>query len=94
MDIERIRTVAAQLQPRNRLVADANTGWLAHDALLVVRAVRDIDVYIEQTCVSYEECLAVRRHCEQPFVLDEVIDGVDVVIHQSNFVVNLSLPGF
>ena len=28
-----------------------------HDALRVVRAVRDIDVYIEQPCLSYEECL-------------------------------------
>ena len=79
-DIDRIRTVAAQLQPGDRLIADANTGWLMHDALRVVRAVRDIDVYIEQPCLSYEECLTVRRHCDHPFVLDEVIDSVDVLL--------------
>src|SRR5262245_48975755 len=45
-DIERIRTVAAMLQPGDRLIADANTGWLMHDAMRVVRAVRDVDVYI------------------------------------------------
>ncbi|MFO0891730.1 MAG: mandelate racemase/muconate lactonizing enzyme family protein [Isosphaeraceae bacterium] len=50
VDIARIRAVAAELQPGDRLVADANTGWLMHDALRVVRAVRDIDVYIEQPC--------------------------------------------
>ena len=61
VDIERIRAVAAQLQPGDRLVADANTGWMQHEAMRVVRAVRDVDVYIEQPCLTYEECLAVRR---------------------------------
>src|SRR5262245_61221615 len=79
-DIERIRAVAKVLQPGDRLVADANTGWLMHDALRVVRAVRDVDVYIEQPCASYEECLTVRRHTDHPFVLDEVIDSVDVLL--------------
>ena len=79
-DIERIRSVAAKLQPGDRLVADANTGWLPHEAMRVIRAVREIDVYIEQPCLSYEECLSVRRHCDHPFVLDECIDGLDSLL--------------
>jgi L-alanine-DL-glutamate epimerase-like enolase superfamily enzyme len=79
-DIERIRAVAAKLQPGDRLIADANTGWLTHDAMRVVRAVRDMDVYIEQPCLSYEECLSVRRHTDHPFVLDEVIDSIDALL--------------
>jgi cis-L-3-hydroxyproline dehydratase len=79
-DIARIKAVAAVLQPGDRLVADANTGWLPHEAVRVVRAVRDIDVYIEQPCLSYAECLSVRRNTSHPFVLDEVIDGIDVLI--------------
>src|ERR1700682_1419891 len=79
-DIDRIRTVAAELQPGDRLIADANTGWLMHDALRVVRAVRDVDVYIEQPCLSYEECLTIRRHTDHPFVLHEVIDSIDVLL--------------
>jgi L-alanine-DL-glutamate epimerase-like enolase superfamily enzyme len=79
-DIARIRAVAACLQPSDRLIADANTGWLMHDARRVVRAVRDIDVYIEQPCLSYEECLSIRRHTDHPFVLDEVIDAIDVLL--------------
>jgi L-alanine-DL-glutamate epimerase-like enolase superfamily enzyme len=79
-DIERIRAVARKLIPGDRLIADANTGWLMHDALRVVRAVRDVDVYIEQPCASYEECLAVRRHTDHPFVLDEVVDSIEMVL--------------
>ena len=79
-DIERIRAVRALLQAGDRLIADANTGWLMHDALRVVRAVRDVDVYIEQPCLSYEECLTIRRHCDHPFVLDEVIDSIDTLL--------------
>jgi cis-L-3-hydroxyproline dehydratase len=79
-DIARIKAVSAVLQPGDRLVADANTGWLPHEAVRVVRAVRDVDVYIEQPCLSYAECLSVRRNTSHPFVLDEVIDGIDVLI--------------
>ena len=34
--------------PKTKLIADANTGWLMHEAMRVVNAVRDVDVYIEQ----------------------------------------------
>ena len=79
-DIARILVVADKLQSGDRLIADANTGWLMHDAMRVVRAVRDTDVYIEQPCLSYEECLSIRRHTDHPFVLDEVIDSIDVLV--------------
>lgn len=79
-DIARIRQVRAILQPTDRLVADANTGWTQHEAMRVVRATRDVDVYIEQPCLTYEECLSVRRHTDHPFVLDENIDGLDVLL--------------
>ena len=80
VDIARIHAVAAQLQPGDRLVADANTGWLQHDAVRVAKAVRDVDVYLEQPCRTYEECLAVRRQTPHPLVLDEVIDNVDILL--------------
>ena len=68
------------LQPTDKLIADANTGWTQHEAMRVVRGVRDVDVYIEQPCLTYEECLSVRRHCDHPFVLDENIDGLDMLL--------------
>lgn len=79
-DIERIRQVREILAPTDRLVADANTGWTQHEAMRVVRAVRDVDVYIEQPCLTYEECLAVRRNTDHPFVLDENVDGLDMLL--------------
>ena len=79
-DVARIKAVSAVLKPGDRLVADANTGWLQHEAVRVCRAVRDVDVYIEQPCLTYEECRAVRRNTDHPFVLDEVIDGIDVLM--------------
>jgi L-alanine-DL-glutamate epimerase-like enolase superfamily enzyme len=80
VDIERIRAVRAMLKSGDRLVADANTGWTQHEAMRVVRAVRDVDVYIEQPCLSYEECLSVRRHTDHPFVLDENVDSLDMLL--------------
>ena len=80
VDIERIRAVSAKLQSGDRLVADANTGWVQHEAVRVVKSVRDVDVYIEQPCLTYEECLAVRRQCGHPFVLDENIDDLNILL--------------
>jgi L-alanine-DL-glutamate epimerase-like enolase superfamily enzyme len=98
MDVERIRAVSARLVTGDRLVADANTGWLMHDAMRVVRAIQDVDVYIEQPCSTYEECLSVRRHTNHPFILDEVIDSIDMLMRgKADFamdVVNLKISKF
>ena len=95
VDIARIRTAARELERGDVLVADANTGWTQHAALRVADAVRDVDVYIEQPCMSYEQCLAVRRHTNRPFVLDEVVDGIDMVVQgiadQAMDVINLKI---
>jgi L-alanine-DL-glutamate epimerase-like enolase superfamily enzyme len=80
VDIARIRAVAAKLEIGDRLVADANTGWVQHEAIRVAKAVRDVDVYIEQPCLTYEECLAVRRQIAHPFVLDETIDDLSALL--------------
>jgi L-alanine-DL-glutamate epimerase-like enolase superfamily enzyme len=80
LDIARIKAVAEVLGPDDTLVADANTGWLLHQAVRVARGVRDLDVYLEQPCATYEECLSVRRRTTLPFVLDEVIDGLSPLL--------------
>ena len=94
-DIARIEAVAAVLRPGDVLVADANTGWLPHDAARVFRAVAARDVYIEQPCLSYEECLSVRRRTTHPFVLDESVDSVGMLLRahadQAMDVVNIKI---
>jgi L-alanine-DL-glutamate epimerase-like enolase superfamily enzyme len=76
-DIKRIHAAADVLTDGEVLVADANTGWRVDDAIRVVNAVRDRDVYIEQPCRSYEHCLTVRRNTALPFILDENITDIE-----------------
>lgn len=80
VDIKRIHAVAERLDAGNILTADANTGWTQDEALRVAAAARDLDLYIEQPCPTYEECLAVRRHSPNPMILDECIDSLQTLI--------------
>ena len=97
-DIQRIRMVSDVLEKGDKLIADANTGWLMHEAARVVRAVDDIDVYIEQQCETYEECLSIRERTSHPFILDEVIDGIDILVRghaeRAMDVVNIKISKF
>ena len=97
-DIERIRAVSAELQRGDVLIADANTGWLMHQATRVVRAVKDIDVYIEQPCETFEECYSIRKLTDHPFVLDENIDGLPILLRANSMqamdVVNIKISKF
>ena len=79
-DVARIRATSAAAGPGTILIADANGGWRMHDAARVVRAVNGLDVYIEQPCPTYDECLAIRRRTDLPFILDESIDSVAALL--------------
>eukprot|EP00298_Acanthocystis_sp_HF-20_P006361 c16246_g1_i1.p1 GENE.c16246_g1_i1~~c16246_g1_i1.p1 ORF type:complete len:381 (+),score=154.03 c16246_g1_i1:39-1181(+) len=85
-DIERIKACSEILDESEVLVADANTGWMSHEALKVINGVRHLNVIIEQPCMSYQENLSVRNHCPLPFILDESISDIHSVIqlHQDN----------
>ena len=71
-DIERIIAVRHMIDKQAKdlrlkeaipLFCDANTGWKRHEAMQVINAVKDLDVFIEQPCETYEECVSVRNHC-------------------------------
>lgn len=79
-DIERIHAVADVLDNGDVLIADANTGWLPHQAVRVIKAVRNLDLYIEQPCETYENCLSVRRKTDFPFILDESIVDISSLL--------------
>ncbi|MEO1192229.1 MAG: mandelate racemase/muconate lactonizing enzyme family protein [Pseudomonadota bacterium] len=75
-DIARIRDGVAALEPGETAFADANTGWRVDEALRVCRALRDLDVFIEQPCLTYEECLQVRARIDLPMKLDECVSDL------------------
>lgn len=80
LDIARLRTLSEGLLPGQTLTADANGGWLPHEAIRVVQSVANsTNVFIEQPCQTYDECLLVRRATSLPMILDECIaDEADV----------------
>jgi cis-L-3-hydroxyproline dehydratase len=95
LDVARIRAVAERLEPGEILVTDANTSWLPHQAARVVQAIDDLNLYLEQPCLGYGECLGIRRRTRHPFILDETIDGIAALLRahadQAMDVVNIKL---
>jgi cis-L-3-hydroxyproline dehydratase len=90
-DIRRIRAVRTMLDSKAcskglppatyLLMCDANTGWLQHEAIRVVNAVSDLEnTYIEQPCLTYRECAAVRSKCKLPFIIDEAMDDISMLV--------------
>jgi L-alanine-DL-glutamate epimerase-like enolase superfamily enzyme len=73
-DAARAAAVVDATGPEDAVVADANGGWRRQDALIAARLLeRSPRVRLEQPCPTFEECLAIRRQCSLPMVLDEVI---------------------
>ena len=98
LDIERIRKVTAVLESGNKLAADANCGWMQHEAVRVVSAVNDMPLYIEQPCETYEACRVVRDVSNHPMILDECMTSLQTVLtaHQDRAMdaVNLKISRF
>jgi L-alanine-DL-glutamate epimerase-like enolase superfamily enzyme len=76
IDVERLAAVRDLVGPEVILFADANGGWTRGQARLFLQALRDIAFTLEQPCMAYEDCRAIRAHCAQPMVLDESIDSL------------------
>jgi len=79
-DVERIEACVDALAGARRVIIDANGHWPQADAVRVVAAVDDLDLYIEQPCASVAECAHVRRRSRRPFILDEVLTGAREVV--------------
>ena len=52
----------------------------------------------QEVCETYEECLSIREQTSHPFVLDEVIDGIDILVRgyseRAMDVVNIKISKF
>jgi len=70
-DVARLRAVRAAIGPGSLLYGDWNCGATALTATRVGRAVRDLDVMLEQPCETLEACAEVRRATGLPMKIDE-----------------------
>jgi L-alanine-DL-glutamate epimerase-like enolase superfamily enzyme len=76
-DAARVHSVLEAIADDDLVIADANGGWRAQDAVVAARLLEPLDrVYLEQPCPTFEECLYVRRLTTLPMILDEVIADV------------------
>ncbi len=71
-DAERVRAAVAAA-PTSRIVCDANGGWRFQDAVVAVREMRDLPVYIEQPCPTLEDTARLRKVTDLPLVVDECV---------------------
>ena len=70
-DVARMRQVRAAAGDNVFVYADWNCGASKLDAIRTARAVRDMDMMLEQPCKSIAECAAVKHATGLPMKLDE-----------------------
>ena len=79
-DAELTLAIAAQAKPWDRISADANGGWLLHEAMTYVHSIQDAPgILIEQPCESLSDCVELGKRTNHPIVLDESIDDLNVL---------------
>ncbi|MDJ0828143.1 MAG: enolase C-terminal domain-like protein [Rhodobacter sp.] len=72
-DVERLRKVREAVGPGPLVYGDWNCGADRLTATRVARAVRHLDVMIEQPCPTLDDCAAVRAASGLPMKLDELV---------------------
>lgn len=73
-DAELVRALSRMKQPDEIWVGDINAAWRRDQAMRFSQATEDLDLYLEQPCAGYEECLSVRRRTRHPVKLDESLN--------------------
>jgi cis-L-3-hydroxyproline dehydratase len=79
-DVERVHAVRAAVAEDVVIFCDANGAWTTGQARAFLRDTRDLDITMEQPCMSYDDCRAMRPHCPHPLVLDECIDSLPALL--------------
>ncbi len=84
-DLARLKAVASQMKPHERLFADANRGWRLDQALVVLRALPlEYQVYFEQPCATFAECVALRRQTSHLIIHDEFAETAEDMLRVWN----------
>ena len=79
-EIERITQMTEALRPGERCWFDVNRGWTVDQAMQVLPRVARLAPLMEQPCETYRECKIVAERTGLGLMLDEVIDGQEVMI--------------
>jgi cis-L-3-hydroxyproline dehydratase len=79
-DVERVHAVRAAVPADVVLFCDANGAWTTGQARAFLRATGALEITLEQPCMSYDDCRALRPHCPHPLVLDECIDSLPALL--------------
>lgn len=72
-DVRRVESIISAASEDCTVIADANGGWDTTDALIAVRRLQGLPVFIEQPCRETDDCALVQRASTLPLVLDESV---------------------
>ena len=72
-DAARCRAVMQTAADDMVIIADSNGGWNLQAAIIAVRLMNDLDLYVEQPCRETADCAIVKSMTALPMVMDETI---------------------
>ncbi len=94
-DIAAIRRMAGLRRDNEVFIFDANGGWSPWEAIRILNATSDMEFWIEQPCLTYEQCTQVKSTTRQAMGLDECIlevrDLVRAISDKTISVLNMKL---
>ncbi len=70
-DIERIRYLEEKRLPDERILYDVNRAWTRREASIVMNAVADLGITVEQPCETLDDIAALRQVTTTPISVDE-----------------------
>lgn len=72
-DAERSRAVMDAADDDMVIIADSNGGWNLQSAIIAVKLMEYLDIYIEQPCRETADCAIVRSMTALPMIMDETV---------------------
>lgn len=78
-EVDRIRALQRSMRPGERCWFDPNRAWTVDHAMDILPKVADLGPLIEQPCETYRECRTLARRCGVGLMLDEVVDGPEIM---------------
>ena len=70
-DIARIRFLEKNRLPDERILYDVNRAWTRREASIVMNAVADLGITVEQPCETLDDIAAIRQVTTTPISVDE-----------------------